>query len=288
MMIKQAIINTAYSVISKSTSVLYESTNGLFDPVIKEMDGQLFDSKDILENYYYDCYFSNNIFTNNNMKDFIFTNHLKSVIGIHSEPPHSFKKEDLYIFHSNTKYSTKIFFGDDIAASWRVDNSVNNFIIDYGIPRFNSKVPRDVPVLILNLDNNPQIDNLYRFIQSNIDNCIMIKSISGLSSLQEIVDVISKSKIVIDTSSRINILFALACGCNTISSLKSIKSSFNYPIEDYSSVMTLINTILLDYNKDISENIKEEIATNYPYDTFLAKINSIFTNYIKHQEIFKL
>jgi hypothetical protein len=52
--------------------------------------------------------------------------------------------------------------------------------------------------------------------------------------------------------------------------------------------MTLINTILLDYNKDISENIKEEIATNYPYDAFLAKINSIFTNYIKHQEIFKL
>ena len=116
----------------------------------------------------------------------------------------------------------------------------------------------------------------------------MIKSISGLSSLQEIVDVISKSKIVIDTSSRINIIFALACGCKTISSLKNIKSSFNYPIEDYSSVMILINTILLDYNENISEKIKEEIATNYPYDMFLAKINSIFTNYIKHQEIFKL
>jgi hypothetical protein len=116
----------------------------------------------------------------------------------------------------------------------------------------------------------------------------MIKSISGLSSLQEIVDVISKSKIVIDTSSRINILFALACGCKTISSLKNIQSSFNYPIEDYSSIMPLINTVLLSNDENISENIKEEISTNYPYDTFLAKVNSIFTNYIKHQEIFKL
>jgi hypothetical protein len=283
---QQAVINTAHSVLSKSTAVLYDPAHTLFDFLIKDTNSTIFNNTDIVQNYYYDFYFSNKIFSINNIRSFIFINHLKHIIGIHSDPPASFKKEDLYIFHDNTKYFTRIFFGQNLADSWRAGQSENNIIIDYGVPETISNVERTIPVLILNLENNPQIDNLYRFIQSHIKESIMIKNISSGISIQEVIDMISKSKIFIDNSSRINILFALACGCQTISSFKDIKSSFNNYIEDYSTVVPLINQ-LLDNNNDPSI-IKNEATKNYPYNEFLDKLNLVLNGNLKSKEMFKL
>ena len=156
------------------------------------------------------------------------------------------------------------------------------------MPETTSNVERAIPVLILNLENNPQIDNLYRFIQSHIPETIMIKNISNTLPMQDIIDMISKSKVFIDTSSKINVLFALGCGCETISSVNDIKSSFNHHIQDYSTVVMLINQILDNYEVDRITTIKEEIVSNYPYREFLHELNQALNTQLNNKEMFKL
>lgn len=277
----QAIINSAYSRCAKSTSILYEPTNHLFDYFIRELDGQFF-YLNRSENYYYDMAIYHNV-NNSTLQQKIKNDHLKSLLFIHSPPNPTLKKEDIFIFKENISSINKIIFDQTVANRWGFSDD-DGYIMRYGIPKIELPKEKHISVVVLNFDNNPQIDNLYQHIQSQIQDCMIIKNVNNTNYWDNIANVIANTKIVIDITQKFNVLFALGCGCQTISTFNDIDSEFNHTINDFNSIVSMINDLL---KKDINnyEEVQQNILNKYPYDQFINILNNI-TSQVKSQEVF--
>jgi hypothetical protein len=280
MITSQAIINSAYSKCSKTLNILYEPTNHLFDYLISQVEGQLF-YLNRHENYYHDMVIYHNV-NNHELQQRIKNEHLKSLLMIHSPPNPTIKKEDIFIFKESIGNINKIIFGKDIAKKWGFSVE-DGYVMNYGIPKIELPKEKRHPVLIFNFDNNPQIDNLHKHIQSHIPDCLLVKNINNKNYWHDIVNIIASSKIVIDISQKFNILFALGCGCSTISTFNDIGSEFNRTINDFNNIVPMIND-LINQSTDPIE-ISEPIINHYPYEKFVNTLNTI-TAQIKLDEVF--
>lgn len=280
MTLQQAILNSAYGCISKTINILYEPTNNLFDNLISDVPANFYYLNKI-ENYYYDMVLYHNTM-NQQLQKRITEEQLKSLLFIHNSPPPSFKKEDLFIFKEQISNINKIVFSDHIAKLWGFDNN-DCHVMNYGIPEMQIPDEKPVPVLVLNLDNNPQMDNLYRHIQSHIPTSLIIKTVDNSNDWHSIVQTILSSKIVIDISQRSNILFSLGCGCKTISPFNDIKSEYNYYLDDFNKIMYKISEVQQVIVSDYTD-ISNDIINKYPYEQFIEQLSKII-NQIKHYEV---
>jgi hypothetical protein len=280
MITSQAIINSAYSKCSQALNILYEPTNHLFDYLMKGVRGQLF-YLNKYENYYHDMIIYHNV-NNPELQQKIRNEQLKSLLMIHTAPNPTIKKEDVFIFKQNISNINKIIFEDSVAKRWGF-SSDDGHVMNYGIPKIELPKEKNIPVLILNFDNNPQIDNLYKHIQAHIPNCAIIKNTNNQNYWDDIISIISDSRIVIDITQKFNILFALGCGCQTISTFNEINSEFNHSINDFNQIIPMINDII---NKPTNySEISESTISKYPYAKFIDTLNTI-TSQIKLEEVF--
>lgn len=280
MITSQTIINSAYSKCSKSLNILYEPTNHLFDYLIQGISGKIFYFNKY-ENYYHDMAIYHNV-NNQELQEKIKNEQIKSLLMIHSAPNPTLKKEDMFIFKESISNINKIIFGESIAKKWGFEAD-DGHIMDYGIPRIELPKEKNIPVVILNFDNNPQIDHLYKHVQTHIPNSVIIKNINNQNNWNDIAKTISNAKIVIDITQKFNILFALGCGCSTISTFDDIDSEFNYLISDFNYIVPVINSII---DKSINHlEVSETIINQYPYEKFIDTLNTIAFQ-IKLEEVF--
>jgi len=281
MITNQAVINSAYSKCSKDISILYEPTNHIFDYFMQGVTGQLF-YLNKTENYYHDMLIYHNV-NNAQLQEKIKNDHLKSLLLIHSSPGPALKKEDIFIFRENISSVNKIIFDKTVANNWGFSDD-DGHIMNYGIPKIELPKEKSIPVVVLNFDNNPQIDNLYQHIQAQIPDCMIIKNVNNTNYWGNIANIIANTKIVIDITQKFNVLFALGCGCQTISTFKNIDSEFNNTIDDFNSVVHMINDLL---KKPINshEEMQQDTLNKYPYEQFINMLNNIISQ-VKSQEVF--
>jgi hypothetical protein len=280
MTLQQAILNSVYGSISKTINILYEPTNNLFDSLLINIPANFYYLNKI-ENYYYDMVLYHNTM-NQQLQKRITEEQLKSLLFIHNSPPPSFKKEDLFIFKEQISNINKIVFSEHIAKLWGFEEG-DCHIMNYGIPEIQIPDDKTIPVLVLNLDNNPQIDNLYRHIQSHIPNSLIIKAVDNTNDWNSVIQHILRSKIVIDISQRSNILFCLGCGCKTISPFNDIKSEYNYYLDDFNKIMYKISEVQQVIINDYT-SISKDIITKYSYEQFIEQLTKII-NQIKYYEV---
>lgn len=285
------IINISNALLDKNINVLYFRHNTLFDILIKEINATFCHNDDIVKQYYYDMSFSNNLFTyDNDVRTTATVGHIKSLVGIHSAPPPNFKKEDLFLMSNNTRGVHKFFFGEDIANAWRATNSDHILVTKYGIPLYSFEEKRDNDILIINLENNPQIELLYNTIIKKFPSTNILKSIDSSITPEIMSKYLHSYKICIDPLHRINALFSASCGCVTITStgIVSDQNDLIVPIDNYGLINNIIESLL---NNQISEETRKNnaqlIGSAYNYDEFKTTVfNKIAT--IKQDEIFLL
>lgn len=280
------ITNIVYSHLNPNISLLRQKNNkSLFDYFIvdNESDIQCFYTEDIVQNYYYDLFVTDDILLQDRIHQSINDSQIKTLITVHHEPPGLFKKEDLLIHHKSTKNIPKIFFGQNLIEKWQCDKDDNSYNIEYGIPAFYSATiseDRKHSIVIMNLEDNPYIDNLYNSIQSQVPGCLMIKNLKSQTKISEIIDILRKSKIVIDINNKINALCALSCGCQTVTSVKNLSSPLVVNMNNYSEIIKVLKDLLdIDLQEKYRETGAKQIINKYSYKSFIENINSIFNIY---------
>lgn len=283
------ILNTFYGIDNENISVLYHPSSRIFDAIIYSLqDIEIYVYKDIVQNYYYDIFFSNNFLMHNNeTKAFCLDNHIKDLIGFHAVPPSTFKKEDISILHNNTNNTHKIFFGEDVASSWKVKESDTTSVIEYGIPKTDIDYyeTKSDKVLILNLEKSQQIDMLYRNINSSGTNVDILYDLN--MSLPDINKTLQQYDICLDFGNKINVLYCISRGIKCITPLDIDCPDMVYRIYNYNNITDIIHQALM-VKTDYSTRKKsaELITKKYDYDIFKNRIVNKLQN-IK-TEIFKL
>jgi hypothetical protein len=291
MSITNSILNIAYGTLNNRINILYSPSSMLFDNILNDIDDiNLFLDGDEVSSYYYDCYFSNNFLNHtNHTKKLSNQAHLKDIIAFHSPPPPSFKKEDLVLLQNNTRNIHKIFFGEEVIRSWRYPKDNKTTVMNYGIPVTEPSITRHKNVLIFNLENNPQIDSLYKSVSANIPNTDILKTINSNISIDNIGKFISEYKVCIDLGNIVNSLFAMSCGVECISPITNDKDNpLMHSIRDFNNILNMITDIL---SKNISNQVRNEgsglVYEKYNYSTFKNNMVEYMTN-LKNNEIFLL
>lgn len=283
---QSAILNISHGLINKQTNILYHYHKSLFDILFKEFDLNIF-NYDGLRSYYYDIFISNNFLNHHHSTgEYSRNNHLKELLLFHSSPPPSFKKEDIQLVHQNTMHTHSIFFGEQLASSWKRINSKYTHIIEYGLPDLSITTDRTKNIILFNFDNNQNVNMLHQYINKNIGNCDMLQDIPGNVSINDIGELLSQYNICIDTSSFINVLLAASFGCCCITPLEWENNSLITSISDYNNIVPIIDQLLKsNLSEDVRQNKAKELKSKYSYNLFQEKMLKTI-NIIKNQEIF--
>lgn len=285
---QSSILNIAHGLVTKQTNVLYHYHSSLFDILFKELDVNIF-NYDGIDSYYYDIFVSNNFLLHHSTTgDYAKTRHIKDLLLFHSPPPQTFKKEDIQLVYENTINTHCVFFGQYIAGTWKRVGAKNTHIIEYGIPQLTVTATRDKPVILLNLENNPNITLLHQHLNKHLGNCDMLQDIPGNVSLQDIADLLSQYQICIDTSSIINSLIAASCGCQCITPIPLEINPLLVSISDYNEIINIVKNLLsANISEDARQNNAETLRTKYNYQIFQDKLLKIMQE-MKYKEIFWL
>lgn len=283
------IINITHSLINEDIRVLYFKHSSFFDLLINEIDAVFCNYNDVVKEYYYDMSFSNNLLSyENDVRVTSMVGHIKSLVGIHSGPPPKFKKEDLFLVANNTKRINKIFFGEDMVKKWRTNIGDKASIINYGIPECSFTEQRDNDILVINLENNPQIDLLYSTISKQFPSANILKNLDSTINIEILSKYLNSYKICIDPLHKINTLFTAACGCVTLTStdIVSDQNELIVPIENYGMINNILEMLLLNsLSEEKRQNSARMLTRSYNYDDFKNNLLQTLNN-IKHNEIF--
>lgn len=282
------ILNIAHGLVTKQTNVLYHYHSSLFDILFKELDVNIF-NYDGMRSYYYDIFVSNNFLLHHSTTgDYARSHHIKDLLLFHSPPPPTFKKEDIQLVYENTTKTQCVFFGQYLANTWKRIGAKNTHIIEYGIPQLKATANRDKPVVLLNLENNPNVSLLHQHINKHFGHCDMLQDIPGNVSLQDIGDLLSQYQICIDTSSIINSLLAASYGCQCITPISLETNPLLVSISDYNEIINIIKNLLSsNMSEDARQNNAEALRIKYDYQTFQDKLLKIMHE-MKYKEIFWL
>lgn len=286
---QSSILNISHGLVNKSINVLYHYHSSLFDILFKELDINIF-NYDGIRSYYYDIFVSNNFLLHHSTTgDYAETNHIKDLLLFHSPPPQTFKKEDIQLVYQNTYNTQSVFFGQYLANTWKRTSSQNTHILEYGIPELAISGKREKPVLLLNLENSPNIAMLHQHINKHFSGgCDMLQDIPGNVSLSDIAELLSQYQICIDTSSIINALLAAGCGCYCITPVSWETNPLLVPISDYNDIINIIQKLIAtNLSEDDRQTGAREIQKKYDYRIFQEKLIQLMSQ-IKYKEIFWL
>lgn len=285
---QSAILNITHSLVNKSINILYHYHSSLFDIVFKELDVNIF-NYDGIHSYYYDIFISNNFLLHHSTTgEYARNHHIKDLLLFHSPPPSTFKKEDIQLVQQNTQNTQSIFFGQYLANTWKRNASANTHIIEYGIPKLEIGNNRNKPVLLLNLEDNPNVTLLHQYINKHFGGCDMLQDIPGNVSISDIANLISQYKVCIDTSSIINALIIAGCGCHCITAISWENNPLLVAISDYNDIINVIKNLLSsDMSEDARQHHAKALSDKYNYSIFQDQILRIMHN-IKYKEIFWL
>ena len=287
--------NILHKFINEPYNIVYNPQNNLFDHLLSLTDNHNYYvfsdnirhfglsnmislSSNQISLYNYNIHCTNGIigYTSQNFKNL----HLNSIIFTHSTKPAHIKKEDLALMGQRLERESKIFFTQQAAVSWRLNNSV---IIKYGVPEvfhITTKTESRKDILILNYENSPQMLQIQQFLLKANYTCDIVTKIS--TSTEDININFNQYKVCIDLAEYniVNLLCAIASGCTTIS------MNYNAIAEAYSGLdgLVLINKVedlasiipdLLKIDDEKRKMNSEQVLESFDFATFKDKINSI-------------
>ncbi|MEX0597210.1 MAG: hypothetical protein WD512_11980 [Candidatus Paceibacterota bacterium] len=267
-------------------NLLYEPQRNLFDLMLSEVGFDLFASKNynfsglkesnlrLLNNdqedlFNYNVGITNNIIGYSTQKRFS-TQHLNTIIFTHSYKPNQIKKEDVVLLDQNLVREMKVFFSKDIAESWKLNN---RYVYNYGIPLdklYDGKEVRSTKVLLLNLEQLPNIEPLAQFLHGHgIEIDILNEIHFDIDIIREL---FNKYEVCIDLGDHniINLLCATACGCKTVTySTPMIMSNYSQTPNLYTAktVQDLITAIKQAVVSPVSE-YQPYLEYNYSFNKF--------------------
>lgn len=274
-------------------NVWYEPQSNMFDVLLSECGIRLFSTN----NYKFGGLKESNLTLVNNMQQSLFnynvglTNsilkyssnkyfssmHLNSIICTHSYKPEQIKKEDLVLLNNNLSRELKIFFSEDVASSWKMNNRV---VFPYGIPTdvfYDEKNVRNKRILLLNLENLPNIEPLAQFLGNHeIEVDILTELNFDTAALRKL---FNQYSVCVDLADHniVNLLTAIACGC------KCVTYATRMIIDNYSNTPNLyvartVEDLILSIKQALSLNVidsKEHMQTNHPFGVFKQNMLNI-------------
>jgi len=269
--------------------ILYDGAVSLFDDLLDSLDYlNIFplmaeDKRKYTDFIGYDLFLSNNpVWASSNISQLL-SFHLNIVVFFHSTCPNNFKKEDKFLLKNSLKYVHKIFSSDIVMSSWGFDTTDDrSYTIDYGIRKLPINQPKNIDICILNINSNPSVKMLYNYIKNVYPNTILVDN----SNYTNIYETLLKSKICIEAESEFNIYSAIAHKCYVISSMKSLSCEGLINIPSYDNIQKAINSILSNYNEDMTILNSDSILKKYSLDEFAMSFEKILRNIIKEPYIY--
>ena len=272
-----ATYNTIHKILSIDRSILYDRHKSLFDHIIYNIrDINIFDvNSKLLLDISYDIHISNTFMNNPEQANIVRGLHLNNIVIFHTDLPQMFKKEDKILLKDSLNNSNKIMMSREISDAWNIVGD-RTYLCNYGIPKIPiNKNKERKSIIVLNLNNNHRVDLLYNHIKSAFPDAYTLKDVSSYDILG-VSDIISDYKICIDAEFLINSLFAIACGCFTISTLAELKESrHSLVLNDYSRIINILQDSIKYYDSSNIINESEYIFDKYSFDLFSEKILSI-------------
>lgn len=270
------IIKSAY--ISKSNiNLLSDNTNSLFDYYISNIDNISVFPLSNYNNYVsYDAILSNNPIAFSPQASQLASLHINSIIYFHSKCPNNFKKEDKFLLKKSINNSCKIFSSSYIMNDWSFEmEDKNTYILPYGIAVPNIDLHKTISVVVLNTNNNPTIDTLYKYIKQIFKDAILINHSTDDNIIH---NALRQAAVCVETESAFNIITAIANGCAVISSMDWIQEYGMFKIHSYENLIQEIHTRLQEYNYEKAGECRDEILKKYDNQIFMNSFNQIITN----------
>lgn len=278
----------------QTINILYEPQYNLFDMLVAECGANLFISRNdrfvnaefsnftILHDHQFDLFnynlgITNNIIGYSQHKKYDIL-HLNTIIFTHSYKPSQIKKEDAVLLKNNLRHHTKVFFNTNAQNSWRLGDSV---VMSYGIPQdkfyIEKNVVRNNRILMLNLDNNPNVITLVEFLEKHNILVDVVKNMSCDSDL--IRKLFNQYSVCVDLNDYniSNLLVGIACGC------KAITYATPMIMENYSNTPNLYTaTTIQDLISSIERASSAEVIdhssyfeTHYGFEDFKKHIDEL-------------
>jgi hypothetical protein len=268
-------------------NILYEPQRSLFDLLLSESGFRLFSPKTynflglkesnmtLVDNnqehlFNYNLGITNNIIGYSTHKRFA-VEHLNAIIFTHSYKPQQIKKEDVVLLDQNLRRDTKVFFSQDVADSWRLNNRV---VYNYGVPTnklYPEKKVRSNKVLLLNFEKSPNIEPLAQFLHSQGLEIDILTEIHF--DIDLIRDLFNQYSVCIDLGEHniINLLCAVACGCKVITYATPmiINNYTNTPnLYMARTVQDLISVAKQALISPLTETYTTHLELNYNFEKF--------------------
>ena len=269
-------INNIFKKIRSKTNntnrnIFYHTHNSLFDTIFNSLESDFLvvnnTSKNAFE-YNFDAIVYNNVLISSKEIEQAYNSYADIIIFNHDDLT-SLKREDVYILNRNIKQAKIKVINFHPESNNIINNSYNiNYPLKTDI--VNNEKTKDI--LIINLNDNHIVNSIYNNLKQLNHDVDIIKSFE--KDINSIYLCLSQYKVVIEMSSRINILCSLICGCNVISQLNLKDCPEN-------------NFVIKSNNaQSIYNNLKQYLTRKSPDTSILKKTydEKIFLNQLK--EIF--
>jgi hypothetical protein len=279
MELMNSLYNVINKVLDKNINILYQPTSKAFDHIFRSLGYNIsIPSNDDKQVMYHDMAVINDWTTHaTNRPAFVSKHQIIDLLIFHEICPDKFKKEDRLILGNNLKNTYKIFPTNIIYNSWECRDQLS-FQINYGIPPSINSIPvlQKKYITILNTTQNPESTRLYQFINSHYPEQVL--HITEIKSFDGLLEIINKSKILIDLQNPLHNLIAIANSSICITN-KVIDNNLKSTIvtQDFRNITQLINNISLEKHSSLLEIDKSYISQYYSLDNFTKNIKDIIS-----------
>lgn len=286
--------NILHRVLSKTTNILYNLSNTIFDHVLfnansnssyflrsNEEKIRIASNLSVLNSKYedlyeYDIFFCNSMTTAIENRNKILGMHINPIISEMKPRPSQIKKEDLVLMNQQLAMIPKIFYDENCMQSWGLQNSN---LINIGIPLelLQNSVPlqeREKHILIIGDRKNVLVQQMLMFFKNNNIDCDVMSEFYQYS-ITEISNLFNQYQVMIDlTLTPMQILSELACGCRVV----SLSTNINFPYVEYANSFQEIPVVAINALKNTNEYPKKEINQyldeKFNYDQFRNNISN--------------
>ncbi len=248
-------------------NILYKRTNSLIDTVFPSLQNI---------NFFDEQYVSNNNITNldcilscNPLEHIPFVNnykpmHMKNLVYIIYDYPGFLKKEDRFLLKNQLSSTKKLTASEYLKKNWDVFDAQ---ILPYGIPKNTIVKNIDKDILIINLEKNHTINNIYGTIKQSFAKTDILYNLAEHAIIEDVYKLFSSYKIIIDINNIINGLVALEAGCDLL-------TNKNYLIEDGALVFNDMDQLFNQIKTTLESNTSKEnkISEKYDFTIFESKL----------------
>lgn len=270
----------------QSKNVLYDSHHSVFDLIMKSLEIAIVDINYAHSDMWYNVLVSNNPieFTTRHI-NVSKSSHINSVIFFHDTIPKQLKREDILILHQQISNCIKICTDSTLLSSWLPQDDKWK-TVNYGIPYIDPiSKEKTIDFIVLNFNNNQNIINVYDKLKNSVStNSLILNQLP--EDLEQLYDILDKTKVCIDFEKRINSLIAASRGCFNITSYDNNLIEYYETIDNLSIIDNILTNCLhqIDQNK-IQKQI-DIIKEKFQFEIFAKNIEDIIIS--TSQEVFLL